>query len=317
MARLGWIIVVFLTAALVISACSGGESTEMSAATPLDTPTPTLAPAPTPTAAPTPDLESVVRRVLAEQRGSEPTTPTTTSQPIPTVDVQAITFEVTERVLATLEARETPTPEPTPEPTPTVTPTPTPSLPSIIRRVQKSLVRITGLGNEGEVAATGIVVAVDSSSGEIYVLARYESVTGLVGLEATTIGGARHEASIHGSDETRDVALLRLCCDTAATPVSFGDALTLVPGSEVAALEFRPQSVVGAVASRGIVSSVLFDGERERWIIQTDAAVSGEGGGALITPDGGLVGMLIDGIGGALGSAVSELTLSELLPGLR
>ena len=315
MARLGWIIAAVLTAVLVISACGGEVSTEMPAATPNETPTPTLTPTETLAAAPTTDVESVVRRVLAEQRGSEPPTPT--SQPIPTVDVEAITFEVTERVLATLEARETPTPEPTPEPTPTVTPTPTPSLPSIIRGVQKSLVRITGLGNEGDVAATGIVVAVDSSSGEIYVLARYESVTGLDGLEATTIGGARYEASIHGADETRDVALLRLCCDTAATPVSFGDALTLVPGSEVAALEFRPQSVVGAVASRGIVSSVLFDGERERWIIQTDAAVSGEGGGALITPDGGLVGMLIDGVGGALGSAVSELTLSELLPDLR
>ena len=315
MARLGWIIAAVLTAVLVISACGGEMSTEMPAATPVETATPTLTPTATLTPAPTTDVESVVRRVLAEQRGSEPPTPT--SQPIPTVDVEAITFEVTERVLATLEARETPTPEPTPEPTPTVTPTPTPSLPSIIRGVQKSLVRITGLGNEGDVAATGIVVAVDSSSGEIYVLARYESVTGLDGLEATTIGGERYEASIHGADETRDVALLRLCCDTAATPVSFGDALSLVPGSEVAALEFRPQSVVGAVASRGIVSSVLFDGERERWIIQTDAAVSGEGGGALITPDGGLVGMLIDGVGGALGSAVSELTLSELLPDLR
>ena len=315
MARLGWIIAAVLTAVLVISACGGEVSTEMPAATPVETATPTFTPTAMLTPAPTTDVESVVRRVLAEQRGSEPPTPT--SQPIPTVDVEAITFEVTERVLATLEARETPTPEPTPEPTPTVTPTPSPSLPSIIRGVQKSLVRITGLGNEGDVAATGIVVAVDSSSGEMYVLGRYESVTGLDGLEATTIGGARYEASIHGADETRDVALLRLCCDTAATPVSFGDALTLVPGSEVAALEFRPQSVVGAVASRGIVSSVLFDGERERWIIQTDAAVSGEGGGALITPDGGLVGMLIDGVGGALGSAVSELTLSELLPDLR
>ena len=317
MARLGWIIAAVLTAVLVISACGGEMSTEMSAATPVETATPALMPTATRTAAPTPDVESVVRRVLAEQRGSETLPPTSTPQPVATVDVEAITFEVTERVLATLEARETPTPEPTPEPTPTVTPTPTPSLPSIIRGVQKSLVRITGLGNEGDVAATGIVVAVDSSSGEIYVLARYESVTGLDGLEATTIGGARYEASIHGADETRDVALLRLCCDTVATPVSFGDALTLVPGSEVAALEFRTQSVVGAVASRGIVSSVLFDGERERWIIQTDAAVSGEGGGALITPDGGLVGMLIDGVGGALGSAVSELTLSELLPDLR
>ena len=317
MARRGWIIAAFLTAALVISACGGEVSTEMSAATPVETATPALMPTATRTAAPTPDVESVVRRVLAEQRGSETLPPTSTPQPAATVDVEAITFEVTERVLATLEARETPTPEPTPEPTPTVTPTPTPSLPSIIRGVQKSLVRITGLENEEDVAATGIVVAVDSTSGEIYVLARYESVTGLDGLEATTIGGARYEASIHGVDETRDVALLRLCCDTVATSLPFGDALTLVPGSEVAALEFRPQSVVGAVASRGIVSSVLYDGDRERWIIQTDAAVSGEGGGALISPDGGLVGMLIDGVGGALGSAVSELTLSELLPDLR
>ena len=90
MARLGWIIAAVLTAVLVISACGGEVSTEMPAATPVETATPTLTPTETLAPAPTTDVESVVRRVLAEQRGSEPPTPT--SQPIPTVDVEAITL---------------------------------------------------------------------------------------------------------------------------------------------------------------------------------------------------------------------------------
>jgi S1-C subfamily serine protease len=179
------------------------------------------------------------------------------------------------------------------------------------------MLRITGLGSEGEVVATGVVVDVDVSTGEVYALTRYEQVVGLDRLEAATSDGVRYEAALSGADEKRDVALLRLCCDTSAAPVSFGDALTLEVGTEVVALEYGLQSGVGLVVSRGIASSALFDGDGERWIIQTGAAVSGEGGGALITFDGRLVGMLIEGTGGALGLAVSEVTLSELLPALR
>ena len=312
-----WILVALLTAALLISACGSEE--------PPDTPVPTPAattsaetPAATPvqTPAPTRDIESVVRRVLAEQRGAE--TPTPTPAPAPTIDVEAITFDVMQRVLATLEERQTPTPEPTPEPTPTPTPTPmptpTPSLPAVIRDAQKSLVRITGLGDE---TATGVVVDVDASTGDIYVLTRRQPVMEAKTLQSTIGASQEYEATIMDSDDVRDVALLRLCCDASVAVMPFGDALTLEVGSEVVALEYASGTGSGLIVSGGIVSSVIFDGERERWIIVTDARISGVGGGALITPDGRLVGLLIEGTDSGFGRAVSEITLSELLPALR
>ena len=78
-------------------------------------------PLPTPQAVPTVDVESVVRQVLGEQSSLE--TPLPTPQAVPTVDVDAITLVVTERVLATLEARQTPASAPTPTSTPTPTAT--------------------------------------------------------------------------------------------------------------------------------------------------------------------------------------------------
>ena len=104
MTRLASTIAIIMVVVFVCIGCTASED-------PPQTPQPT----PTPAIEPTVDVESVVRRVLAEQSGLE--TPLPTSQPLPTMDVDAITSEVTERVLATLEARETPLPTPQPAPT--------------------------------------------------------------------------------------------------------------------------------------------------------------------------------------------------------
>ena len=306
-----WLLAAFLTASLLVSAC-GGETMETPATTPDEASIPVQPSTPIPTA----ELESVVRRVLAEARAAEP--PPETPEPAPIIDAEALAFEVTERVLATLEARGTPTPEPTPEPTPTPTPTPepTPSLPEVARSVQKSLLRITGAGGNGELLTTGVVVGVDDSTGEVFALTKHQQVANAGMLEASRTDGAKYEASIIGADEKRDVALLRLCCDASAVTMPFGDALTLPVGSELVALEFGFQPGAGIVVSRGVLSSVRFDAERERWIIQTDAAASGETGGVLVTPDGRLIG-LITGRAGGFANAISEVTLSEVLIALR
>ena len=310
MARTAWLLATLLTVALVISGCAS-ESTETPTARPVATQatTPTSVPSPVPTA----DLEAIVRRVLAESRSAE--TPIPTSEPPPTIDVEALAFEITERVLSTLDARETPTPEPTPEPTPTPTPTPspTPSLPVVIQSIQNSLVRLSAAGSH---VASGVVVDVNADSGEILVLTTYEKIAGVNALEATVGIGNKFDAEVSGFDEMRNVALIRLCCDNSTVPVPLGDSLTLQVGSEVAALERELQSGLGLVVSRGVVSAAFFDGELERWMIQTDASVSVADGGALITPDGRLIGLLVDSYDG-FGYAVSELTLSEILPSLR
>ena len=306
-----WLIAALLTVSLMISAC-GDETTE----TPTPAETPKSAPVQPSTPVPTADLESVVRRVLAEARAAEP--PPETPEPAPTIDVEALTFEVTERVLATLESRETPTPEPTPEPTPTPTPTPppTPSLPEVVRATQYSMLRITPVGDDGQLLATGVVVSADASTGEVFALTGLNRLVGAGGLEASTGGGAKYEAVIHGSDEKRDLALLRICCDIEAVPATFGDALTLPIGNEVVALQYGLQPGSGIVVTRGVFSSVRFDMTGERWLIQTDASASGETGGALITPYGRLVG-LIAGSDEGFTDAISEVTLSEALDTLR
>ena len=320
-----WLIVALLTVSLLISAC-GDEATETLAPTPAETPAATPAASPATvqpsTPVPTADLESVVRRVLAEVRAAEPPTETPEPDTGPTIDYEALTFEVTQRVLATLEARVTPTPEPTPEPTPDPTPTPiptpepTPTLPEVVRTIQDSMLRITAAGDDGQLLATGVVVGVDASTGEVFALAGLNRLAGKAGLEASTSSGAKHEALIHGSDENRDLALLRICCDTEVVPATFGDALTLPIGDEVVALQYGLQPGAGIVVTRGVLSSVRFDAAGERWLIQTDASASGETGGVLITPDGRLVG-LISGADEGFTDAISEVTLSEVLDTLR
>ncbi len=317
-----WLIAAFLTVSLMISAC-GDEATETPTPAPAETPASTPAPVPIQpsTPEPTAELESVVRRVLAEVRAAEPPTETPEPDTGPTIDYEALTFEVTQRVLATLEARETPTPEPTPEPTPdptptpTPTPSPTPTLPEVVRTIQNSMLRITAAGDDIQPLAVAVVVSADASTGEIFALTAFNRLKDEGGLEASTSSGAKYEAVIHGSDEKRDLALLRICCDAEVLSATFGDALTVPIGNEVVAMQYGLQPGSGIVVTRGVLSSVRFDAQGERWLIQTDASASGETGGVLITPDGRLVG-LIAGADKGFTDAISEVTLSEVLDAL-
>lgn len=312
-----WLIAALLTLSLLIAAC-GDDATQTPTPPPAETTT--SAPAQPSTPVPTADLESVVRRVLAEVRAAETPTPTPESESGLNIDFEALTFEVTERVLATLEARETPTPEPTPDPTPTPTPVPTPeptpSLPEVVRAIQNSMLHITAAASDGELLATGVVVSADAATGEVFALAGLSRLAGTAGLEASTGSGAKYEAVIHASDEKRDLALLRICCQGESVPADFGDALTLPIGNELVALQYGLQPGAGIVVTRGVLSSIRFDATGERWLIQTDAAATEETGGVLITTDGRLIG-LIAGSEEGFTNAISEVTLSEALDTLR
>ena len=130
MSRLASLFAAILVVAIVTVGCGSGDESPQTAES---TPTPAIGqtvdvesvvrrvlaeqrglerPLPTPQAVPTVDVESVVRRVLAEERGLE--TPLPTPQAVPTVDVES----VVRRVLA--EQRGLETPLPTPRAVPTV-----------------------------------------------------------------------------------------------------------------------------------------------------------------------------------------------------
>ena len=188
MNRMTYFIVAIVVAAASIVGCgSQGE------------PVQTLDPTPTPIAGPTVDVESVVLRVLEEQRSAETPTPTSqpmptvdvesvvrqvleeqrtletpppTPQPAPTVDVEALTVDVTQRVLATLEAqRMTPTPTPTQTPTATSTPTPT-SRPTPMRPPTSTPTTVAPATPATTIAPTARPAPTSRPSGPIPVSAR-------------------------------------------------------------------------------------------------------------------------------------------------
>ena len=139
-------------------------------------------------------------------------------------------------------------------------------------------------------------------------------------------------AAIVGADPLRDLAILRICCSTDFQAVPFGDASNLSPGAEVVAIGYPRPDVLGAfdidggpTVTRGIISAIrdvsIFIGDEpfEGHVIQTDSAINpGNSGGPLLTGSGEVVGINTFGILSAesLGFAVSEKTISLVLPGL-
>jgi hypothetical protein len=137
-------------------------------------------------------------------------------------------------------------------------------------------------------------------------------------------GGEQFTASTRGSDETRDLALLEICCSPDFTAIAFGDSIQLQVGTDVVAVGYPLPSIVQGdpTITRGIVSAIRFDEEQQRWELQHDAAINpGNSGGPLLTGEGELVGVNTEKIVGAqvegLGFAIMERTISELLPRLR
>ena len=187
------------------------------------------------------------------------------------------------------------------------------------------MVRISDTGANGGFLGTGVVVEVDATGGDFYVVTNEHVVHEATGLVVTVIGGGEFVAELHGSDVLRDVALLRVCCDPGAVPVTFGDALTLQAGADVVAMGFGGDPDAGATVSRGILSAIRYNPKPDRWIIQTDAPLEpGSSGGPLMTPDGRLIGINTNNVGdsenavmGNFGFAISEVTLSLHLPDLR
>ena len=213
-----------------------------------------------------------------------------------------------------IAALPTPTPSPTPEPTPTpvVTPipTPTPTLQTVIRKALKSMVRIRDTGPNGGFVGTGVVVDVDAATGDFYVTTNERLVREADGLAVTVMDGGEYAAELHGSDKQRGLALLRVCCDPEAVPVTFGDALTLQAGADVVAMGFGADPDAGATVSRGILSVIRYNPAPDRWIIQTDAPLGpGSSGGPLMTPDGRLIGINTNNVGDSENAAMGNLAL--------
>lgn len=258
-------------------------------------PTPAPSPTPEPTASPTP-------------------APTATPAPSPT-PTQAPTPEPTPTPAPT--ATPVPTAVPTSTPVPTATVPPVLSLADLIDTFGRSVVKVETERGTG----SGVVVQ-NTASGQVSILTNEHVIAFSDTIEVIVDDTTRYNATIVSEDRTRDMAVLRICCDSTLTPVEVADDVRV--GEQVAALGY-PLGASTLRVSQGIVSGVQFNENRQRHELQTDAAInSGNSGGPLLLFDGTIAGIntfVIRSTSSAVavegfGFAISAESLREVLPGM-
>ena len=138
---------------------------------------------------------------------------------------------------------------------------------------------------------SGVVISADG-----FVVTNNHVVEGADKVKVTLNSGDSFDAKVVGTDPSTDIALLKIDTPTDLPFLSFGDSDALRLGEWVLAVG-NPYGLNGTVTA-GIVSAKgrsLGVGSNQMSIeafIQTDAAVNpGNSGGALMTPDGALVGI--------------------------
>ncbi len=170
-----------------------------------------------------------------------------------------------------------------------------PSVVSIETEVQDTSSMMSGGSSSSGSIGSGVVLDTDGN-----ILTNYHVVQNATSIVVTLNDGSSYEAEIVGSDESSDLAVIRLvnADPNALAPIEIGDSDELTVGSWVMAIGSpfgNEQSV-----STGIVSALYRSTAMQSTtgttiyanMIQTDAAINpGNSGGALVNDNGELVGI--------------------------
>lgn len=167
---------------------------------------------------------------------------------------------------------------------------------------------------------SGVLVSADG-----FVLTNYHVVASIPELYVGLPDGGQSEAVMIGNDPETDLALIKISGETDLPFISIGDASKLKVGQSVLAIG-NPFDV-GQTVTSGIISALGRHGlglNSYEDFIQTDAAINqGNSGGALLNPEGELIGINTaifspeqsDGFIG-IGFAIPSSIISRVLPSL-
>lgn len=147
---------------------------------------------------------------------------------------------------------------------------------------------------------SGVVLSEDG-----YIVTNNHVVAGADALKVT-VGGEEYDADVVGTDESSDIAVIKLRNASGLTPVEIGDSDNLTIGEWVMSIGSPfglEQSVATGIVSATSRSQIMDAGTDEYGqssgettiypnMIQTDAAINpGNSGGALVDADGKLIGI--------------------------
>ena len=140
-------------------------------------------------------------------------------------------------------------------------------------------------------AGSGVII-----SDEGYILTCHHVIDGATTITVTLRNGNAYTATLVGSDEMSDLAVLKIFANETLTFVEQGHSADLVAGEQVVAIG-NPLGTLGGTVTVGYISAtertvVTSDGT-EMTLIQTDAAInSGNSGGGLFNLAGQLIGIV-------------------------
>ena len=164
---------------------------------------------------------------------------------------------------------------------------------AVAQKALPSVVSINVTTSDGEGVGSGVVLDTDGN-----IVTNYHVIEGAQSISVST-GDASYDATVVGSDESSDLAVIKIDAgDAALTPIEVGDSSTLQVGDWVMSLG-SPFGLEQSV-STGIVSSLYRSTMLQNTsgntiytnLIQTDATINpGNSGGALVNDEGKLVGI--------------------------
>ena len=195
-------------------------------------------------------------------------------------------------------------------------------LQEIYKKCIGSVVSITASAQSGKSSGTGIVLSADG-----YLITNHHVIENAQVIAVQTSDDRQFQASIIGSDEASDLAVLKVDA-TDLQPAEFGDSGELAVGDRVVAIGDPLGAQLRGTMTSGIVSAINRDlevNDRTMTLIQTDAALNnGNSGGPLINCYGQVIGIntmklrsyystTAEGLGFAIPMAVAKPILEELM----
>ena len=189
----------------------------------------------------------------------------------------------------------------------------------MVKQARSAVVRIQTSLRSG----SGVIFETQGQTG--YVITNHHVVEGGVPVSVTVDDSTTYRGSVLGTDSTRDLAVVSICCGSFRA-LPFGNAATLQPGDEVVVVGYALALAGQATVTRGIVSAVRYDSRHRSDVIQTDAAINpGNSGGPMLSMAGEILGINTfrreQTQGGrpvmGVGFAVSGTTVQQQIPVLR
>ena len=176
----------------------------------------------------------------------------------------------------------------------------------IYKKVNPSVVSVISTTSEGTGSGSGVIMSKDG-----YIITNNHVVEGAQSVSVQLSDSSSLDATIVGTDEQTDLAVIKVSSSAELTAAEFGDSDQLEPGEYAYAIGSPGGVQFANTITGGRISAINRDltvNDRVMTLIQTDASINnGNSGGALINKYGQVVGITSAKLSGnAFGSATVE-----------